>query len=103
MKAVPRVSRPYQAFSVLGLVSLCSLACTGSVGGMGPDAGPGGSGQTGGSANAGGAVGTGGSGTPADLSRGGPKLRVLTQTEYKNALTYLLGPISTPLELPADL
>jgi hypothetical protein len=40
---------------------------------------------------------------PADLSMGGPKLRVLTQSEYKSALTALLGPISAQLKLPDDL
>jgi hypothetical protein len=35
-------------------------------------------------------------------ANGGRKLRVLTQAEYKNALTDLLGTISTPLDLPAD-
>ena len=39
---------------------------------------------------------------PADPSAGGPKLRLLTQSEYKNALADLLGTISTPLDLPAD-
>jgi hypothetical protein len=106
MKVVPRVSRPpYRAFSALCLVSLGSLACTAEVGGGGsPNGAVGGLGQTGGSANAAGAAGTGGStGMPADLSKGGPKLRVLTQSEYKAALSYLLGSISTPLVLPADL
>lgn len=96
MKVVPRASRPYRAFSVLGLVSLCSLACTAEV----ADGGPGGPGQTGGSANAGGAGPGGGTGP---LGNGGPKLRVLTQSEYKSSLAYLLGAISAPLKLPADL
>jgi hypothetical protein len=107
MKVVPRVSRPYRAFSILSLLGLCSLACTGEVGGGGSSNGGavGGGGQTGGSANAAaGASGTGGStGVPVDLSKGGPKLRVLTQSEYKAALSYLLGSISTQLVLPADL
>jgi hypothetical protein len=110
MKIAPRVSRPYRAFSVLGLIGLCSLACTGVVGNHGSsDGGPGGGlGQTGGSgggsANASAGVATGGSaGMPVDLSTGGPKLRVLTQSEYTNALTYLLGKVSATLELPADL
>jgi hypothetical protein len=99
MKVVPRVSRPYRALPVLGLISLCVLACTGGVTG-----GPGDPAQTGGSANAGGSSGSGGgTGMPVDLSKGGPKLRVLTQSEYKNAITYLLGPISAQLLLPADL
>jgi hypothetical protein len=37
---------------------------------------------------------------PAD---GGVKLRVLTQAEYKSSLAHLLGAISAPLKLPADL
>jgi hypothetical protein len=37
-----------------------------------------------------------------DLSNGGPKLRVLTQLEYKNSLNDLLGPISAKLNLPPD-
>jgi hypothetical protein len=36
------------------------------------------------------------------MSNGGRKLRVLTQSEYKNALADLLGTISTPLVLPDD-
>jgi len=36
------------------------------------------------------------------LSNGGSKLRVLTQTEYKNAVSDLLGTISAPLVLPDD-
>jgi hypothetical protein len=35
--------------------------------------------------------------------RGGIKLRVLTQSEYKNALSDLLGTVSTPLVLPEDI
>jgi hypothetical protein len=101
-----RMSRSFQEFSVLGLIGLCSLACTGEVGGKNAGA-AGGLGQAGGSANAGGAAGTGagtgtGGGTAVDLSKGGAKLRVLTQLEYTNSLTDLLGPISTKLTLPAD-
>jgi hypothetical protein len=40
---------------------------------------------------------------PGELSMGGPKLRALTQSEYKSALSYLLGAISAPLKLPDDL
>jgi len=100
MNTVFRASRQHAALTALGLVSLCSLACTG-VAGVGGADGAGGVGQTGGSANAGGSAGTGGG--AVDLSKGGPKLRVLTQSEYKNALAYLLGPISAQLQLPADL
>lgn len=102
MKVAPYAFRPYRVL-LPGLISLCSFACTdggGAVGG--PSAGAAGLGQTGGSANGG--SGTGGStGMPVDLSMGGPKLRVLTQSEYKNALTFLLGPISAQLKLPDDL
>jgi len=48
-------------------------------------------------------TGTGGTPAPVDLSKGGPKLRVLTQAEYKNSLTSLLGAISAQLVLPDDL
>jgi hypothetical protein len=57
---------------------------------------------TGGSANGGGNTG-GSTGMPVDVSMGGPKLRVLTQSEYTSALTTLLGPITTQLKLPDDL
>jgi hypothetical protein len=61
-------------------------------------------GQTGGSANvsAGAAAGGGGGGTPPALSNGERKLRVLTRSEYRTALTDLLGPLSTDLDLPED-
>lgn len=39
---------------------------------------------------------------PAELGKGELKLRVLTQSEYRHALSDLLGTISTPLVLPAD-
>jgi hypothetical protein len=39
---------------------------------------------------------------PKDLSKGGPKLRILTRTEYQNAVTDLQGTISAPLTLPDD-
>lgn len=102
MKALPRAARSCWAFSVLGAVGLGSLACTAVVD---DPKGAGGAGQTGGSANSAGvgASGVGGTGMPGDLSKGGPKLRVLTRSEYTNALTYLLGPIAAKLELPADL
>src|SRR4051812_16523907 len=93
MKVVPRVPRPLRAICALGLISVCATACTGGTpvgtpGGLDPSVG--GLGQTGGSANAAGGSGaTGGTGKP-DLSNGGPKLRVLTQAEYKSSLTYVL-------------
>jgi hypothetical protein len=99
MNTVFRAFRPHAAFAALGLAGLCSLACTGVTSGGGPGGASGGTGATGGSANAGGA---GGGTGPIDLSKGGPKLRVLTQLEYKNSLTDLLGPISAKLVLPPD-
>lgn len=100
MKVVPSASRPcLTAFAVSGLIGLCSLACTGSVEEGGPQ------GQTGGGANGtAGAGPVGGTGGGVDVSNGGPKLRVLTQSEYKRALEYLLnGPINAELKLPDDL
>ena len=63
----------------------------------------GGSGETGGSASTGAGTTAGGGAAVTDPSRGGAKLRVLTQSEYKNALTDLLGALSTPLALPDDI
>lgn len=120
-----RASRSYRAFSVLALVGACSLACSGETAdsnvpgsGLGPSGQAGGGpGQAGSSSVPGGGGGTntptpgggGGSavggnsgGGPVELSMGGPKLRVLTQSEYTNSLTYLLGAIKAPLTLPAD-
>jgi hypothetical protein len=78
----------------LALVLACSaLACGGGDDG-GATPGP-----TGGSSNNGAG---GGTNTPQDMSKGGPKLRVLTQAEYTNALTDLLGAISAKLDLPPD-
>jgi hypothetical protein len=60
-------------------------------------------GQTSGGANSGaGSSAGGGTSVPVDLSKGGPKLRVLTQLEYTNSVTDLLGPISAKLDLPPD-
>jgi len=110
MKIVPGVFRRCEALVGWGLVGICSLACTGLVGGGGAYGASGGSGQgvdgngnaSGGGASGGGASGTG-AGTPVGPSQGGAKLRVLTQSEYRSSLTYLLGPISTQLKLPDDL
>src|SRR5215207_2646483 len=104
MKVVFGANRRCAGLAVTGLIGLCSLACGGvSRNGQGADGGPGGSGQTGGSANTGaGTAAGGGGGTFGDPDGGGVKLRVLTQSEYRNALTDLLGTISTPLGLPAD-
>ncbi len=99
MKTVPSPFRTHAAFAALGLIGFCSLACTGTMGGT-PGGATGGAGSTGGSANGGAGV-AGGTGV-VDLSKGGPKLRVLTQLEYKNSLTDLLGAISAKLDLPAD-
>ena len=106
--------RRHLGFAALGLGSLCSLACSSSgsppgTGGTGPT-GTGGANATGGTANATGgtANATGGTGSggdgikPVDLSKGGPKLRVLTKTEYKNSVSDLLGTISAALTLPED-
>jgi hypothetical protein len=97
MKVVPRVSRPYWAFSVLGFAGICALACS-----SGPNDGPINPGQTGGSSNGGGG-GAGGAPGPVDLSKGGPKLRVLTRAEYKASIAALFGAVGAQLELPKDL
>jgi len=86
----------------VALISLCSLAC-GSTAAGGPNTAAGGSGQTAGGGGSAGLDGTaGGAIVPKDLSKGGPKLRILTRTEYQNAVSDLLGPISAPLTLPDD-
>jgi hypothetical protein len=97
--------RSCSKFAALGFVCLCSLACGAVSRRDGSNGAPGGNGQTGGSANADAGTGTavgGGAGVPVDPNQGGAKLRLLTQSEYRNALEDLLGTISTPLELPAD-
>jgi hypothetical protein len=81
------------------LLGFGSLACSETVDGN-PSNSTGGMGQTGGSSSGG--QGAGGD-VPADLSKGGPKLRALTRSEYANSVTDLLGPITTPYELPTDL
>ncbi|HXK19016.1 MAG TPA: DUF1592 domain-containing protein, partial [Polyangiaceae bacterium] len=95
----------------LALLAALATACTGVAGSNGPNGqatGASGSLGSGGSQNGGGGssatAGNASAGTaPAvDLSKGGPKLRVLTQIEYTNSLTDLLGPISTKLVLPPD-
>ncbi|MEP7052459.1 MAG: DUF1587 domain-containing protein, partial [Pseudomonadota bacterium] len=70
---------------------------TGASGGAGPStAGGGASSIPGGGANS----STGGA---VDTTNGGPKLRVLTQAEYKNSLADVLGaPVTTALTLPPD-
>jgi hypothetical protein len=106
MMAVRRAFRSYSRLAVLGLVSFGSLACGGvSANGAngGATGGAGGSGQTGGTANTAAGTATGGiTGMPVDPGTGGPKLRLLTQSEYSNALSDLLGTISAPLVLPDD-
>lgn len=103
MKLVPRAPRAYLEFAAVGLIGLCAVACSDTVGGN-PNAGAGGLGQTGGSPNTNAGAGPSGGGTsmPADLSKGGPKLRVLTQLEYRNSIADLVGAITAQLELPAD-
>jgi Protein of unknown function (DUF1588)/Protein of unknown function (DUF1592)/Protein of unknown function (DUF1595)/Protein of unknown function (DUF1585)/Protein of unknown function (DUF1587) len=103
MKVVLGAFRPYPRFAALGSIALATLACGGGVSRRGgADGGSGGSEQTGGSANPSAGTAAGGADMIAGPSKGGPKLRLLTQSEYKNALTDLLGTISTPLDLPAD-
>ena len=98
-------SRLCPRVAVIGLISLGSLACGGTSRRHGAEGGPGGSGQTGGSAStdagtaAGGGASGGANGVPLS---GGPRLRLLTRSEYENALTDLLGAINAPLDLPAD-
>ncbi len=95
MKVGRRASRLIREFSALGLIGLCASACTAVVAGELPGGhAQGTSGASGSAGNSGGVVA---------LSKGGPKLRVLTQAEYKNTLSYLLGPISAELTLPDDL
>ena len=117
MKIDPGVFRRQPASAALGLITLCSVACSGVVGG-GPDSdrpsdgppgqtGAGGTANTGGSGGSsgggtGGSAGSGGSGS-GPLANGGPKLKVLTQAEYRNSLSDLLGTINAPLDVPPDL
>lgn len=104
MTIFPRASQPFSAIAVLGLVGLCALGCAGTeTNPGGASGGPGGLGQAGSSATGGAGTGVGGgNGMPVDLSKGGPKLRVLTRTEYTNAITDLFGTITTKLSLPED-
>jgi len=69
---------------------------TGAFGGAGQSTAGGGASSTpGGGANSTGGV--------VDTTNGGPKLRVLTQSEYMNSLTDVLGaPVTTALTLPPD-
>ena len=104
MMADLRAFRLYPRFAVIGLISLGSLACGGASAGNGAQGGPGGSGQTGGSPNTGAGTAAGGEGgVPASPEQRGLKLRLLTQSEYKHALSDLLGTISAPLVLPDDI
>ncbi|HEY5376285.1 MAG TPA: DUF1588 domain-containing protein [Polyangiaceae bacterium] len=108
MKDVPGVFRRHRAFPVLGLIALSSLACTGIASdkmSAGPPGQAGQAGQTGQTAGGGAGstvAGGGAGGEGVSLLNGGPRLRVLTQTEYTNSVTDLLGAISTPLDLPPD-
>ncbi|HVY26498.1 MAG TPA: DUF1587 domain-containing protein, partial [Polyangiaceae bacterium] len=104
MMVAPSVFRPYRVLflGLVGLGSLSSLACTDGGGAVGANGGASaGAGLTGGSASGGSANG-GSTGMPFDPSKGGPKLRVLTQLEYTNSLTDLLGPIKAQMTLPPD-
>jgi len=80
---------------------LLGTACTAIIDGktLGDESGP----LGGPSGGGGSAMGnTGGSGTVI-LSNGGPKLRILTQAEYTNSLSDLVGsPINATLDLPPD-
>jgi hypothetical protein len=102
--AALRVLQTFRGLTAMGLVSLCGVACgavsRGSADGVGSGAG---GAQTGGGANVGAGAAAGGDASIVDVFGGGPRLRVLTQSEYKSAVTSLLGTISTPLDLPADL
>jgi hypothetical protein len=103
MKLAPGILRPHHGFiAAVALSGLGALAC-GSANEATPNAAAGGPGQqtNGGTTSTGGAGGGGGS-IPQDLSKGGPKLRILTRTEYQNAVADLLGTISAPLTLPDD-
>jgi len=102
MTILPRASQPFSAIAILGLVGLCALGCAGTDTNPGGASGSPGVGQAGSSATGGaGAVG-GSTGMPVDVSKGGPKLRVLTRIEYTNAVTDLFGPINAALLLPED-
>jgi len=107
MKLVPGIFRPHHGFfAAVALGGFGALACSGTSGGGGaPNQAAGGLGQQsgGGNTSTGGAGSVGGAASvPKDLSKGGPKLRILTRTEYQNAITDLLGTISAPLTLPDD-
>lgn len=95
--------RPSQTFAVLGVIGLGLLGCGAVSRHSGTDEGAGGSSQTGGGANTGAGTAAGGGAPAVDPSGEGAKLRLLTQSEYTNALTELLGRIDTTLELPEDI
>jgi Protein of unknown function (DUF1588)/Protein of unknown function (DUF1592)/Protein of unknown function (DUF1595)/Protein of unknown function (DUF1587) len=85
------------ALRVLGsALLLLASACTAIVDGKQPGDQSGPPGQTSAGGTSAGMPG------PVSLSNGGPKLRILTQSEYTNSLSDLLGPISAPLDLPPD-
>lgn len=100
---------------VFGILALSIGACTGAIGEHATQAGDTGSsaaGQGGGSSGSnrgGGSSGSGqggagpgtGGGGPAVLSKGGVKLRLLTQAEYLTSIQTLLG-LATQLTVPAD-
>lgn len=98
MKVLTRGFRKPSALAALSSICFCLAACTGVVD---PGKGMSNPGQSGGGSSNGGGGNVAGSG-PVDLTNGGPKLRVLTQLEYTNSLTDLLGPIKAQMTLPPD-
>lgn len=104
MKVVSGALQPHARWAVLGLFGLCSVACGGASARGAGGGQEGGAGQVGGGASAeAGTSAAGGAGMLGEPTSGGPRLRLLTRSEYKNALTDLLGPIQTQLALPEDL
>src|SRR5690349_6983798 len=85
-----------KVFGLALLLASGAVACSADEGG-GPH-----NQNTGGASSGAGAGNGGGTNMPQDLSKGGPKLRVLTTSEYRNAITDLLGNISAELKLPPD-
>jgi Protein of unknown function (DUF1588)/Protein of unknown function (DUF1592)/Protein of unknown function (DUF1595)/Protein of unknown function (DUF1585)/Protein of unknown function (DUF1587) len=109
MKVIGGVSRSLPRLGVVALVGLGGLAC-GGVSGRGAHEGDEeGSGQSGGSAgvsggatSGAGTVAGGGAGPLVDIDSARTTFRILTQAEYRSAVTDLLGAMRTPLQLPSD-
>jgi len=99
---IAAAGRPLLGGLAFGLL-LVATACTAIVEGKqsAQEGGPGPMSQTGGSGSTGPNNNNGGAGSVI-LSNGGPKLRILTQAEYTNAVSDLLGPINAQLDLPPD-